>query len=94
MKRSKVRYDLILLLLAIVASVAVIRGNLSRYDSLERLEKRLVTEISRESERNKLLISRLKALETDGHIGLLARRRLGYVREDESAYKVIVKDRQ
>lgn len=94
MKRSKVRYDLILLLLAIVASVAVIRGNMSRYDSLERLEKRLATEISRESERNKLLISRLKALETDGHIGLLARRRLGYVREDESAYKVIVKDRQ
>ncbi|MDD4050095.1 MAG: septum formation initiator family protein [Candidatus ainarchaeum sp.] len=94
MKRSKVRYDLILLLLAIVASVAVIRGNMSRYDSLERLEKRLATEISRESERNKILISRLKALETDGHIGLLARRRLGYVREDESAYKVILKDRQ
>jgi cell division protein FtsB len=94
MKRSRVRYDLVLILLAIFVSVVVIRGNMSRYDSLDSLEKSLAMEIARESDRNKTLISRLKALETDGHIELLARRRLGFVGNGESAYKVIVKSGQ
>jgi len=92
MKRSKVRYDLLFLIIAIVISLAVIKRGLDRYDSLKDQEDRLVKEISSGEARKKALLSRLKELETDSHVEMVARRRLGYVKSGETAYKVIVKD--
>lgn len=92
MKRSKVRYDLLFLITAIVLSLAVIKGGLDRYDSLKSLETRLIKEIASGEARKKDILSRLKELETDNHIEMVARRRLGCVKSDESAYKIIVKD--
>lgn len=92
MKRSKVRYDLVLLIIVIVISFAFIKHGLDRYDSLRAQENRLAKDISSGEARKKAILSRLKELEDDRHVEMLARRRLGYVKSGEIAYKVITKE--
>ncbi len=88
---SSVRYGLVFLLLAISLAFVVVKRAVDRYEALDRLSIRLSDEIGRERERNKALLARLRELETDRYVELLARRRLGYVKSGESAYKVMEK---
>ncbi|MFA5104018.1 MAG: septum formation initiator family protein [Candidatus Margulisiibacteriota bacterium] len=92
MKRSKVRYDLFFLIVVIALSLVIIKNGLDRYDSLKNQENRLIKEIASGQTRKNILLSRLKELETDSHIEMVARRRLGYVMNSELAYKIIIKD--
>ncbi len=92
MRYSKVRYDLIFLLIMIAGSVIFIKKGLDRYDYLRDQEIRLVKELSLGTAKKKAIISRLNDLETDSQIEMIARTRLGYVKSGELAYKVITKE--
>ena len=92
MKRSKARYDLLFLIIAIALSLAVIKSGLDRYDSLKNQKNRLVKEIASGQARKNILLSKLKELESDSNVEMVARRRLGYVKSGELAYKIIIKD--
>lgn len=92
MKRSKAGYDLFLLIIAVIASLVIIKGGLDRYDSLKAQEARLLKEKVAGEARKKYLSARIRQLETDGYVEMAARRRLGYIKNGELAYKVIRKE--
>lgn len=92
MKPSKVRYDILFLIIAIAVSPVVIKSGLDRYDSLKGQEDRLIKEKTSGEIRKKALLSKLKDLGADSHVEMVARRRLCYVKNGEQAYKIIVKN--
>mgnify|MGYP000930779631 FL=1 len=92
MKYSKIRYDLLVLIIVIIGSVISIKRGVDRYGSLRDLDVRMRKEISAGMAKKKILLSRLKDLDADSHTEIVARARLGYIKNGEAAYKVIVKE--
>ncbi len=86
------RLGLLLFVLIILYFIFLIRQDIIDNLELKREEQRVVANIRKEEKLSKELQSKLNALKSFGYIEKLARTKLGLIKKDEVAYKVINKE--
>ncbi|MBN2058048.1 MAG: septum formation initiator family protein [Candidatus Saganbacteria bacterium] len=83
------RYGLLLFILLVLYFIFLIRQDIIDNLELKREQSRLETSLDREKVLGRGLRQRLDALKQDSEIEKLARLRLGLVKKDETAFKII-----
>ena len=81
----------IVLVLAVAYFVVLIRNDIVRNSSLDKEKAAIIKSLDAEKAKQAALKNELRILNSDSHIEMLAREKLGVVHKGEKAYKVIIK---
>lgn len=83
------RLGVVLFILIIIYFIFIIRQDIIDNLDLKKERERVAAELLEQKKVSKNLQERLKALNTNSYIEELARTKLGMIKKDETAYKVI-----
>lgn len=72
--------------------LTVARSDIIKYDSLKNTEEKTFKGIVLETNKQKVLLSKIKQLDSNAYIETISRRKLGLVKNGETAYKVLYVD--
>jgi len=87
-----IRYDFLLMVFMVLLFLTVARSDVIKYDSLKNTEEKTLKGIVLETKKQKMLLSKIKQLDSNAYIETISRQKLGLVKNGETAYKVLYVD--
>ena len=69
--------------------LTVARSDIIKYESLKNTEEKTLKGIVLETKKQKMLLSKIKQLDSNAYIEAVSRQKLGLVKNGETAYKVL-----
>ncbi len=83
------KYDIIILIAIMIFSLVVTKNRIDKFEKLSADEQVLKKEIDLRNSQNKYLKEKTKVLASDYYIELIARSKLAFVKDGETAYKIV-----
>ncbi|MCX5749500.1 MAG: septum formation initiator family protein [Candidatus Saganbacteria bacterium] len=89
MTLKNIKWDLTIFILLLLALVITVKNDLDMLANLKKQNEKMSVMVKQETERKQYLLKKLRSLNSDDDIELIARQKLGLVKSGETAYKII-----